>query len=417
MKKNILAIKFYICTTTRGYNMLESICIKSGPNDNRIDFGFLCESILFYGKVRVIVDYRRLRYLFDRMSIRGLERLIKQGRIEVFIAEKHLGAMTFGENKSDKRYAFESIQGVNDNYITELYKAFELTTKDIRKSIKLTNEFCEIVNPFNYSSSLIESLNEDLDNREYIINTMHSYISSNYPEVSISPFDININFTVHPGEDVKKMAGFSKESISVESNLPIDKFLELDRRRGYAGTDFYSGYFLSLLETAGDIDTAAQYSSEIATREIYSNMIRFKVESLYMKNKKSTQELDAFNEYVIKNCHSVAQAINSYKLSFSKFMKILDTSDRFKGWLTESNDDIGLVAEYYKALSTDNSMFSSFPLKHMKFIFFAAAGFFLTPIQGIALGGLDSFFVDKIKNGWKPNQFVDNQLKPSLPKK
>ncbi len=346
--------------------MLESICIKSGSKTNPIDFGFLCEAILYYGKVKLIINHKQLSFIFRRASIRGIEKLIKENRLEIYLSERHLSSMAFDLDSKNRRYAFEIVKGVNDNHIKEIYKSFEKITNSIPKSIRLTDEFSELIKPFDYSETVTDSLKDDLSDREFVINTLNTYIKDQYPDVIVSPYDINVNFFVDSTKVIENRFGYDNEAFGVESNLPLDKFSESSSKRGYHSSDFFSGYLLSLLEATGDIEIASNYSSEIATKQLYSNIIKLKIESLYNRNSQSTQNIQSFNEHVLEDCYSISEAIRSHKLHFSEFLKILNKADKFRSWLSGKKDDADLVIEYYKAISVE-SKFDRFPLKHMKF--------------------------------------------------
>ena len=38
----------------------------------------------------------------------------------------------------------------------------------------------------------------------------------------------------------------------------------------------------------------------------------------------------------------------------------------------------------------------------------------LIPVVGTVVSAADTFFVDKLLTGWKPNHFIDGKLKPML---
>jgi hypothetical protein len=43
---------------------------------------------------------------------------------------------------------------------------------------------------------------------------------------------------------------------------------------------------------------------------------------------------------------------------------------------------------------------------------FTGIGLVVDPLVGVAIGAADSFLLDKILKGWKPDVFVEGSLKP-----
>ena len=83
-------------------------------------------------------------------------------------------------------------------------------------------------------------------------------------------------------------------------------------------------------------------------------------------------------------------------------------------WLKQKDPDTNLVREYYQAV-TESTWIDKLPGKGARFSIFTGAGIlidsFLTggisTAIGVALGLGDTFLLDKIVKGWKPNQYID----------
>jgi hypothetical protein len=98
-------------------------------------------------------------------------------------------------------------------------------------------------------------------------------------------------------------------------------------------------------------------------------------------------------------------------------LPILDKAERFKEWLKSSPADIDLVKEYFRAVTAE-SWIDKLPSKGLRWAIFTGSGIALDLLGtggiglgvGIALSAIDSFILDKILKGWKPNQFVDGPL-------
>jgi hypothetical protein len=69
---------------------------------------------------------------------------------------------------------------------------------------------------------------------------------------------------------------------------------------------------------------------------------------------------------------------------------------------------------------TQSTWVDKLPSKTIRWLLFSGAGLGLDAMGaggvgtalGIGLGAVDSFFLDSILKGWKPNQFVEGSLAP-----
>jgi hypothetical protein len=112
---------------------------------------------------------------------------------------------------------------------------------------------------------------------------------------------------------------------------------------------------------------------------------------------------------------TIREAINSQEKSFSEFLQVLDKAGKFKDWLVGQNPDAQLLESYYQS-AVAGSWIEGLPAKTFRYVFASVLGFASIP-AGLAAGAADEFLVDKLIKGWRPNQFVEGQLKKFLPPK
>ena len=126
-----------------------------------------------------------------------------------------------------------------------------------------------------------------------------------------------------------------------------------------------------------------------------------------------------FQEHHLEDARSVREAINSGERSFEEFLDLLDHADRFKEWLKGRNPDADLIREYYKA-ATSETWIDKLPTKSFRFVLATLGGLgadMLFPTGGIGtaigvgIGASDSLLLDRILKGWRPNHFIEGELK------
>lgn len=153
--------------------------------------------------------------------------------------------------------------------------------------------------------------------------------------------------------------------------------------------------------------------SEITTDEINSNLIQLKCAEIYKKLKKSQDEISLFQNIVFDDGKMIRESINLGDYSFDNVLPIIEESGKFNEWTNSFDENSNLIREYYKAI-TKKTWIDKLPSKVLRFSFFTGAGLlvdaaFPTGIgtaTGIALGASDSFLLDNIAQGWKPNQYI-----------
>jgi hypothetical protein len=133
---------------------------------------------------------------------------------------------------------------------------------------------------------------------------------------------------------------------------------------------------------------------------------------------KSRSQITRFQDFVFDDAKNIREAINCQRIDVSKVVAVIRNSTRFKEWLVNKEGDQDLIKEYYKAVTTD-TFIDKLPGKTARWAIFTCLGLAadvvatggLGFVAGTALGALDTFYIDKLIKGWKPNQFIETDFK------
>lgn len=169
-----------------------------------------------------------------------------------------------------------------------------------------------------------------------------------------------------------------------------------------------------LVDARVDLDLATQYGIELMTDPKASAVIQFKISEAMTRRAKSAHQIAAFQELTLNNSRAVREAINSGERNFSDFMALLEKAEGFKAWLGKANPDVGNLTHYYAQVCAD-SWAEKLPAKILRYSVFTGAGLLADLVAAGAselLGAADTFLLDSILRGWRPNQFVDASLVP-----
>jgi hypothetical protein len=238
--------------------------------------------------------------------------------------------------------------------------------------------------------------------------------------VQVPDFQVPNNLEVEIVKDDDNKTPF--ETYKVNSNLDLEAVNKIHRLKSEYDLDF-SGYFLALGESKGDIYIASKFESELVTTDLYSRLIGTQINELIKRRLQSQDNINLFNDYILEDCHSIGDAFVKGHISKKELLKLYDKADKFKDWLEQVPDDKNIIGEYHKAV-TKQTIADKLPTKAVRFIILEAIGLGLELAGAAGLGtaiakslsAIDNFYLDKLIKGWKPNQFVDKTLVKTLKK-
>ena len=133
--------------------------------------------------------------------------------------------------------------------------------------------------------------------------------------------------------------------------------------------------------------------------------------------RRNVSQICTFQDFVFDDGRAISEAVNSGQRSFKDLLKLLDQADKFRAWVKSKPPDVNLAKEYLREI-TKSSWVDKLPGKSSRWAFFTGAGFILDALgaggvgtaTGLVLSAADSFILDRIIKGWKPNQFIEGPL-------
>jgi len=387
--------------------MFEAITIKSKETSGlKIDIGFLAECLLFYRSVNLLSDKNTLPELLELCGIDEVRELIKRGRLNLYIREDILGTSAF-PNNGGELYDLQTWSSASKTQEIILNESFNKLTGSADQSKVLTNKFLGLTKPFKYNKGILDEIKEDLNDKAYLAKAIASTIKFWNPDISLTFKEINAAY--YQAEDFGPF-----KAHKFETNIDFRKYQNVSA----------SGIILNIAEARGDIHIASHFNSEIADKPIYSSLIQDRFNSIFDKFEKSEKGIAGFQEIILPDYKPIGATLRNKEKPFRDFIEILDKADKFREWLDKVSDDKNIIAEYHKAITTD-TWADKLPTKGIRFAVFTTAGIVLDAlitggigtIAGVALGAGNTFVVDKLIKGWKPNQFIDDELKEFLPEK
>jgi hypothetical protein len=166
----------------------------------------------------------------------------------------------------------------------------------------------------------------------------------------------------------------------------------------------------TILEARADLALASHYSGDFNTSEIASTLIRLRCAQLLQSAKEHADSQQEFVDVVLPDAPSLAECIDSGERSFDEFLQLLSSARRFKNWISSVNVDENLVSAYIKAITSEGQL-QGIKGKTVRYALTTGAGF-ANPVAGVLTSLADTFLVEKLLGGWRPNHFVAKRLDP-----
>ena len=382
--------------------MFNEITIKQS-NNLLFDLGQIAESLLFYKKVNLVCNPSFFKYLVDYDETDSFFELIALGQINVQIEDNIFASMrnVIGKDKI-LWYKPVLVQGKNVSLQDRLEKVIYDTTKRSGFSKRLTKKILNNSNVLLHSDVVLEYVKQDLQDEIYLKRAFSHSLQDFNPKVIVQPENIEVKINQHD------------KGILINSNINFSKINELNEN---GKTINEESILLKMMNTRIDSTLASKTNSDLITSPLTTILIKEKVNHVISKTSKNLDQIDNFSNVFLHDGKKIRNVLNSRERSLKEYIKILEKADKFKYWLNNIEDDKNLLSEYNKAV-TSETWVDKLPGKSFRWTFFTGVGFTIDMLGaggigtaiGTAISAGDTFILDKLIKGWKPNTFVNNEL-------
>lgn len=389
--------------------MFESIVLNRSIDGPALTIGEIAEALLFYQNIHIIMDTSTLLGLLRVIGLHGVIKLTSHPDVKATYIEEFLGVYSediagepeyalmsayisggesCGELKSWKKRLEYLI--VREGYTkTEVENFIERFRKYVTVRKLASNHFIH--------GGVISSANEDLNNAEYVSSAARIIIKNLLPcEKTLDHVRYNVflsqgRFRVSTNIDFAEINSFQKNHIPSAGD--------------YTAANIAAG----ILSASYGLILAAHYGGDFYTSVTDAEIIQEKNKQILTRANANRADLRGFYEIALNGAPNISVVINSGERSFHEFMELLSRAKKFKKWLKGKSPDKKLLSDYIDDITTKNWL-SSGPGKTLRYFATTALGC-TVPFVGNVVSAFDTFVLDKISAGWKPNQFISGELK------
>jgi hypothetical protein len=381
--------------------MFERICIPPiEPDGRQFDLGLLAESLVFYGDVHLILREPSLDGLLQQMDPDLVLELAEEGYLRFHYLEHTLGAITTNDGTPHALYDVGLIQGKGRDLESVAHKAFTQRVGKSGRGRRLANRFCKSTESVRYPDGITTTVTNDMQDGHYLESFLRRRLAhASAGELAQSAKALHYKFTLLPGR------GF-------QLHTTLDN---VQGAHAVLGDLVNPASVLAAYGTTiADMSLWARLGAEAALNPRQADVLTSRVDGLLAQRLKNEERLSTFQDFVYDDARSIREAINSGGVDFRDVLPVIKKGKNFHKWLSNQPPDANLIKAYHREVTAD-SWADRLPIKAARWSIFTGAGLGLDglvgPAAGIALGAFDSFILDKIIGGWKPNHFIEGPLK------
>ncbi len=283
-----------------------------------------------------------------------------------------------------------------------------------RRANRLYERMMKAVERGEYDSEILAGAKESLKNQSYLEEAAKHTLSTFVPQY-VPPTPLFFKPELVPNFGIR----YTTNIDFVQVNQ-----LYMEGQQPNSVSPINTAFLLSkITSTEADIVMASKDESEFAVDPIKSAIVSSKVANVLHRAGIGQEKLDIFQEVIVTGSRSIREAINNGDRTFREVIDLVNQASKFKEWLKNQGSDSDLRSEYCKSVANIDWA-EKLPTKSLRFLVITGlstlAGATMTPAAGLAAGAAlsaaDSFLLDRLLKGWKPNQFVEGSLKEFLKK-
>jgi hypothetical protein len=394
--------------------MFEKAIVYRAGVKTKVDIGLLAETLFFYGRTHLLLDRGSLVSLVKLIPRDVLLDLFDMDAIQLSYVRQSFAVMASG---APVAYDFGAItlHGNVDgakirNHRDEIAETLARELGASRATQKFAQKIADRAALHRYrglkekEKVIPDLMRADLEDQTFVHNAVRSVLVYMVPD-----FDENIQFTF-------RVFRSERGDFFVDTDLDFKRLNEAFNKVVPPEQDTLTParILAEIQDARADTFFAAHYMAEPVTGSISSDIMKLKHFEFLRSRSANTDDIELFHELVVPEFPTIREILNSGEQSFEEFVKFLPQANKFKQFLTEANPDVGLVKSYQDEV-TRKSWIETLPGKSIRFVVAAGTGLaasaMVGPIGGLAAGVTNSFLLDRLLKGWKPNRFIQGPYK------
>jgi uncharacterized membrane protein YtjA (UPF0391 family) len=378
--------------------MLESICVWRA-NPDGLDPGALAEALVFYKRVHVALSAAPFKELVRFAEPEPLLDLMQLGTLQIHLVEDLPAVLSASSRTSGlPGHDFALVTAEKTSWTSVQREFLRPLTRTSEERRKLAIQFDRYIKPTRHDPDFASRARTDLADPDYLLGCIGGIVKAKAPDYPVADLRFAMKFDGSlflPSTNLD----FGKLSKAVGREVKLDDLL------------------VSLYDGRDALEFAAVNSADLSLKPIQYAVVHRKFRRLIDRSDRKQSDIQEFHKEVFPQGRSIAEAVNSGSRSFRDVVELVKSAERFKKWVTELQGDERILEEYIREVSSI-SWAEKLPAKVLRWALFTAIGEMAAShfggVAGAAAGLADALFVDRIAKGWRPNEFVEGEVRKFL---
>lgn len=365
-----------------------------------VDIGFLCEAMLFYREVILLADPAIMKQMIDQIGGDTLATLLEYDFLRLHYVLEQPAIESSQPVTAETLFSAAWIHSPSHTPATYFQKLLTEKVGKQKKAERLTKKLLRHTTTVSNKDAR-NSFRDSVRNESVLHKLVTAYLQR--------------YLRIEPIPEFKFRAYEQGDAFRIETDLQWDRLNE-EYHRFVSPTHSSLSSALLLSQVLGwqtDLHLAASYGAELATDSSFKAIDQLELRNAVDAFRKSQDEIALFRDFTMDG-YGIATAINSGARTVEEFLPVLENAKRFKCWTSELSEETSIIKEYHRRI-TAHGWADKLPTKMMRFAIFTGVGLALDGVvaggagaaAGVGLSAVDSFYLDKFLQGWKPNQFVN----------
>jgi hypothetical protein len=390
--------------------MFETISIVRATHRGHgamIDPGQLAEALIFYGSVRVFGHHATLKDLAATVGVECLSDLLQDGFLKISYAPVSHVVATNDAGTPRERHTLANVEMQHSEIEAVLPGILAERLGKPGRARRIARRMIEHIEQYRPSLAVLSSATADVRDVELTRSVARDVLTHSAPDY---PLPAPLRFDVF--EDAGRLA--------IETNIDFPAVNAIYHKAiPPEHSTLTPALILGMVATTHEIlAMAASARSELLVGPRDAALVEHRVNSALRKTNKAESDRRAFQEFVFRDAKAIGEAVRRGKVGFPDLLTLLRESRKWREWLAAQRDDANLIHEYYEAI-VRSSWLHKLPAKSARWSLFvllglgadAVGGGGLGTAAGVALSALDATLIERLMQGWRPNQFVEGPLR------
>lgn len=359
-----------------------------------MDLGLIAEALVFYQDTHVVANHPSLDFLLRAMTPEVFIEMLESGYLNVTYEPGYMAVATTKTGTGHEWHTARYAQNITRDPLPEwLPKLFREIIGTPGKSERMADRALRKIGIAGHSAQLLDEAMTEFTNPDYTEPAADVILRTLAPTY------------IHSGPLIFEVSR-NGDMLIVHSNI--------DFLKASSSPASLLGW---LLEVKVDLFFAAKFGAEIASDHMNAKLMQLRLNTALARYGDSQLAIERFQEFVFNDARAIGQAVTSGGRTFRDLIRILERARKFKGWLRDKPLDADLLKQYFEE-TTKPTWIDSLPCKSYRWFILSGLGLAIEALgaeglgtaAGLALSAADTFLLDKLLRGWKPNQFVNGPL-------